>query len=185
MNLPGAISAAVIAVAASGLLVRQYVRAVRRRRRSTGGQPIAGPVTVRVSGANHGVVYIEGDAQAEIDGTTQGPEDTEARARYQGYEDFSAEVMRQVREYPIRQRERFLRELQARDPRTIVDGAFYLPYPRDDEQPTPDETSAVAPTSMQSLDHAMAMLFIRLGPPPETTETNYAPVSNGGGGAQQ
>lgn len=93
--------------------------------------------------------------------------------------------MHRVREFPERQRERFLREILPYDPYAINDGALYLPYPRDAEQPTPDEKSTVAPTSMQSLDHAMGMLFIRLGPPPEATETNYAPVSNGDGGAQQ
>jgi hypothetical protein len=40
-------------------------------------------------------------------------------------------------------------------------------------------------SSEGSLEHALALLFIRLGPPPEPTEVDYVPVSNGGGGAQQ
>ncbi|MFD4315005.1 hypothetical protein [Streptomyces sp. NPDC058548] len=57
-----------------------------------------------------------------------------------------------------------------------------------DEAPSPlspEERSEVAGTSGTSIDHALAMLFIRLGPPPEETELDYAPASNGGGGAQQ
>lgn len=60
-----------------------------------------------------------------------------------------------------------------------------LPGSSDTEPPTVEEASAVAPTSAKSLDHALAVLFIRLGPPPEPAENDYAPASNGGGGAQQ
>ncbi|MFV6032345.1 hypothetical protein [Streptomyces sp. NPDC056264] len=49
----------------------------------------------------------------------------------------------------------------------------------------PAERAEAAPAAANSIDHAMAMLFIRLGPPPEETELDYAPASNGGGGAQQ
>jgi len=48
-----------------------------------------------------------------------------------------------------------------------------------------EEVAAVVPVSAQSMDHALAMLFIQLGPPPESTDNHYAPASNGGGGAQQ
>lgn len=48
-----------------------------------------------------------------------------------------------------------------------------------------DEASAAAPYSAQSIDQALAMLFIRLGPPPKPSETGYAPASNGDGGARQ
>lgn len=60
-----------------------------------------------------------------------------------------------------------------------------MPEPSGIEPPTDAEASTVAPTSAKSVDHALAMLFIQLGPPPEPTETDYAPASNGGGGAQQ
>ncbi|MEU8709169.1 hypothetical protein [Streptomyces sp. NPDC048565] len=48
-----------------------------------------------------------------------------------------------------------------------------------------NDASAAAPGSAQSLDHALAMLFIRLGPPPTPSETDNAPASNGDGGARQ
>ncbi|MEU6988536.1 hypothetical protein ABZ946_34845 [Streptomyces sp. NPDC046324] len=53
------------------------------------------------------------------------------------------------------------------------------------EQLSPEEGAAVADRSGSTIDHALAMLFIRLGPPPEPTELDYAPAGNGGGGAQQ
>lgn len=49
----------------------------------------------------------------------------------------------------------------------------------------PAELAAVASTAASSIDHALALLFIRLGPPPEETPINFAPASTGGGGAQQ
>ncbi|MFW3469906.1 phosphopantetheine-binding protein [Streptomyces microflavus] len=61
----------------------------------------------------------------------------------------------------------------------------FLPSPSDDEQPTPDELSAVALTAEQTLDQALATLFIQLGPPPDSSEMDYMPTSNGGGGVQQ
>ncbi|MGW6391197.1 hypothetical protein ACWFR1_11980 [Streptomyces sp. NPDC055103] len=48
-----------------------------------------------------------------------------------------------------------------------------------------EESAAVADRSGNSIDHALAMLFLRLGPPPEPTELDYAPAGNGGGGVQQ
>ncbi|MFE7358036.1 hypothetical protein ACFU8Q_34115 [Streptomyces sp. NPDC057543] len=54
-----------------------------------------------------------------------------------------------------------------------------------EEEPTPEELSAVASTSAQTIDQAMAMLFLQLGPPPEPTQIDYTPASNGGGGVQQ
>ncbi|MFE6787859.1 hypothetical protein ACFVFF_36970 [Streptomyces sp. NPDC057680] len=62
-----------------------------------------------------------------------------------------------------------------------------LPSPLDEAPPklSTEEKSEVAGASGTSINHALAMLFIRLGPPPEETELDYAPASNGGGGAQQ
>ncbi|MFE6223046.1 hypothetical protein [Streptomyces sp. NPDC057854] len=48
-----------------------------------------------------------------------------------------------------------------------------------------EELAKVADSSEGTIDHALAMMFIRLGPPPEPTEVDYAPASSGGGGAQQ
>lgn len=48
-----------------------------------------------------------------------------------------------------------------------------------------EELAEVAVSSEGSIDHALAMMFIRLGPPPEPTEVDYVPASSGGGGAQQ
>ncbi|GAA2505090.1 hypothetical protein [Streptomyces gobitricini] len=47
------------------------------------------------------------------------------------------------------------------------------------------EREAVAADSGNAIDHALAMLFLRLGPPPGPTELDYTPAGNGGGGAQQ
>lgn len=54
------------------------------------------------------------------------------------------------------------------------------------EEPLTDRESAeVARTSETTLDYALACLFLRLGPPPEPTALDYAPVSSGDGGAKQ
>jgi hypothetical protein len=50
---------------------------------------------------------------------------------------------------------------------------------------TAEEATALAPVSEASLEHALALLFLRLGPPPEPIENDYVPASNGDGGAQQ
>lgn len=72
---------------------------------------------------------------------------------------------------------------------TLADGAAAYPEGNDlrdhSEDLSAEDSAAVASTSEQTLDHAMAMLFIKLGPPPEPTENKYAPASNGGGGAEQ
>lgn len=60
-----------------------------------------------------------------------------------------------------------------------------VPSGSDVEPLTDEEASTVSATSAQSLDHALAMLFIRLGPPPEPSAIDYAPASKGGGGIQQ
>ncbi|GHF99958.1 hypothetical protein GCM10018777_08110 [Streptomyces albogriseolus] len=54
------------------------------------------------------------------------------------------------------------------------------------EQPiSPDDASSVAPVAEETIENALARLFIRLGPPPETTELDYTPAGHGGGGATQ
>lgn len=49
----------------------------------------------------------------------------------------------------------------------------------------PEEAEAVAPTAEETIEHTMARMFMRLGPPPEPTELDYTPAGSGGGGAQQ
>lgn len=57
---------------------------------------------------------------------------------------------------------------------------------RTDESLAPDEEAVVAVTSGEILNHALARLFLRLGPPPEPTELDdHEPVSSGDGGAKQ
>ncbi|WP_228978572.1 hypothetical protein [Streptomyces sp. DH12] len=56
---------------------------------------------------------------------------------------------------------------------------------QDAAQASAEDRAAVAATSGSSIDHALAMLFLRLGPPPEPTELDYTSAGNGGGGAQQ
>ncbi|MGW2932800.1 hypothetical protein ACWDA7_13255 [Streptomyces sp. NPDC001156] len=48
-----------------------------------------------------------------------------------------------------------------------------------------EEIEAVAPTAEQTIEHTLARMFMRLGPPPEPTELDYTPAGSGGGGAQQ
>jgi len=49
-----------------------------------------------------------------------------------------------------------------------------------------EEKTALAPVAGQTVDHTLAWLFIRLGPPPEPTEMEHEPVgSSGGGGVRQ
>lgn len=50
----------------------------------------------------------------------------------------------------------------------------------------PAERAEAAVDAGRSIDHALAMLFIRLGPPPEESNIDdYTPASSGGGGARQ
>lgn len=67
----------------------------------------------------------------------------------------------------------------------LLSGFDLLPQAPDSEPPTPEEAACVAPAAEGSIDHALAKLFLQLGPPPEPTENDYAPASNGDGGAQQ
>lgn len=54
------------------------------------------------------------------------------------------------------------------------------------EEPlTGAEAAAVAIASGETLDHALARLFLRLGPPPEPTEADCEPASSGDGGAKR
>lgn len=50
---------------------------------------------------------------------------------------------------------------------------------------TRDEAAAVAIDSGETIDHALARLFIALGPPPDPIELDQEPVSSGDGGARQ
>ncbi|WP_372351107.1 hypothetical protein [Streptomyces sp. KL116D] len=47
------------------------------------------------------------------------------------------------------------------------------------------ESAEAAPPSAATLDHALARLFLRLGPPPEPTQTDHTPSYSGGGGAHE
>ncbi|MGW1540637.1 hypothetical protein ACWCPM_10395 [Streptomyces sp. NPDC002309] len=47
------------------------------------------------------------------------------------------------------------------------------------------DAEAAAPAAAATIDHALARLFIRLGPPPESAPADYAPASSNGGGALQ
>ncbi|MET9141997.1 hypothetical protein [Streptomyces parvulus] len=49
----------------------------------------------------------------------------------------------------------------------------------------PEEIENVAPAAEETIDHTLARLFLRLGPPPEANELDYTPAGRGGGGAQQ
>ncbi|MFI6875476.1 hypothetical protein ACIBL6_18745 [Streptomyces sp. NPDC050400] len=48
-----------------------------------------------------------------------------------------------------------------------------------------NESAEAAPPSADALDHALARLFLRLGPPPEPTQTDHTPSYSGGGGAHE
>ncbi|PAZ10498.1 hypothetical protein CLM62_40850 [Streptomyces sp. SA15] len=48
-----------------------------------------------------------------------------------------------------------------------------------------EETQLVADAAANTINHTLARLFLRLGPPPESANGEYMPVSSGGGGAQQ
>lgn len=67
----------------------------------------------------------------------------------------------------------------------VAQYADQIPGASEAEPLTHEEASTVSATSVQSLDHALGMLFIRLGPPPEPSAIDYEPASNGGGGVQQ
>ncbi|MFE5943129.1 hypothetical protein [Streptomyces sp. NPDC056480] len=60
------------------------------------------------------------------------------------------------------------------------------PAAEDSADLSPAERASVAVDAASSIDHALAMLFVRLGPPPEESEIdNYSPASSGGGGVKQ
>ncbi|WP_069765316.1 hypothetical protein [Streptomyces sp. LUP47B] len=57
---------------------------------------------------------------------------------------------------------------------------------REEEEPlTRDEAAVVAIDSRKTIDHALARLFLSLGPPPNPIELDKEPVSSGDGGARQ
>ncbi|MFF3710868.1 hypothetical protein [Streptomyces phaeochromogenes] len=47
------------------------------------------------------------------------------------------------------------------------------------------DAEAAAPAATTTIDHALARLFIRLGPPPVPTAPDHVPAGSNGGGAQQ
>lgn len=51
------------------------------------------------------------------------------------------------------------------------------------ETPSTLDAEDIAP-AIATLNHALAGLFLRLGPPPDPTEQDFAPVGSGDGGAQ-
>lgn len=82
-------------------------------------------------------------------------------------------------------RRRPVRRTRGAGSRDNTEWSTYWVHDFPDEEPTPGDLSTAAQTSAQALDQAMATLFLELGPPPEPTEIDYTPTSNGGGGAQQ
>jgi hypothetical protein len=48
-----------------------------------------------------------------------------------------------------------------------------------------EDAQLVADIAADAINHTLARLFMRLGPPPEGASGDYMPVSSGGGGAQQ
>lgn len=48
-----------------------------------------------------------------------------------------------------------------------------------------EEVEVVAPAAEETIEHTLARMFLRLGPPPEPTELDYTPAGTGGGGVQQ
>ncbi|MEU5314379.1 hypothetical protein [Streptomyces sp. NPDC021562] len=48
-----------------------------------------------------------------------------------------------------------------------------------------EEAQLVAGAAANTINHTLARLFLRLGPPPESANGDFMPVSSGGGGAQQ
>ncbi|MGZ9931197.1 hypothetical protein ACXNSR_15045 [Streptomyces sp. NC-S4] len=55
-------------------------------------------------------------------------------------------------------------------------------FAREFERGGVKETALVAE---QTMEHTLARLFLRLGPPPEPSGINYEPAGRGGGGVQQ
>jgi hypothetical protein len=49
----------------------------------------------------------------------------------------------------------------------------------------PDERRQLAETTAATINHTLAMLFLRLGPPPDDIARDTRPVTSGGGGAHQ
>ncbi|OUD00336.1 hypothetical protein [Streptomyces swartbergensis] len=50
---------------------------------------------------------------------------------------------------------------------------------------SPEEQKLVADRTASTINHTLAMLFLRLGPPPEATNGDFSPVTSGGGGVRQ
>ncbi|MGX1975856.1 hypothetical protein [Streptomyces kronopolitis] len=60
------------------------------------------------------------------------------------------------------------------------------PAEPDSSQPHhPEDVKAAALAAEETVEHTLARLLLRLGPPPESTDVDYIPAGRGGGGAQQ
>ncbi|PBC93994.1 hypothetical protein BX281_1867 [Streptomyces sp. Ag82_O1-15] len=46
-----------------------------------------------------------------------------------------------------------------------------------------EDEQLVAERTADAINHTLARLFLRLGPPPESTNGDFAPVSSSGGGS--
>ncbi|MER8028559.1 hypothetical protein ABTZ78_06245 [Streptomyces bauhiniae] len=56
----------------------------------------------------------------------------------------------------------------------------------DSDQPYASaDVKEAAIAAEETIEHALARLFLRLGPPPESTDVDFMPAGRGGGGAQQ
>ena len=75
----------------------------------------------------------------------------------------------------------------SRSPGTATDGGQAVPSawdsPHQDVEPGTFDAKDVEP-AVATLSHALAGLFLRLGPPPDPIEQDFAPASSGDGGAQ-
>ncbi|MFI1606968.1 hypothetical protein ACH4YN_33285 [Streptomyces griseofuscus] len=61
----------------------------------------------------------------------------------------------------------------------------WAPNPLFDQPIGTEAAEEVAPVAEQTIEHTLARMFMRLGPPPEPTELDYESAGSGGGGAQQ
>ncbi|WP_329128424.1 hypothetical protein OG727_24200 [Streptomyces caniferus] len=57
--------------------------------------------------------------------------------------------------------------------------------PESSQPHDPEDVKSAALAAEETVEHTLARLFLRLGPPPESTDVDYIPAGRGGGGAQQ